>query len=241
VALVVHPRETRVDELSRAVLNSDREATKKVELLQELAGRPRGGCARTLMIRFLVSPIELIGNGSGEVAEMRLARNALMPGRNGGVRAEPTGEVESLPAELVFRSVGYRGVPLPGLPFQADAGVVPNDRGRVLAQNGGEPLLGVYVAGWIKRGPTGVIGTNKSDAAETVACMMRDLEGGRFIGPAEPTAGAVECLVKSRQPRHITYDDWRRINEIEVARGKALGRPRVKFVTAEEMLSAIGR
>jgi ferredoxin--NADP+ reductase len=243
VALVVRPQEAEVDEASRALLNSDsdREATKKIELLQELAGQPRAGCARRLMIRFLVSPIELIGNGSGEVAGVRLVRNSLTPGRNGGIRAEPTGELESLPAELVFRSVGYRGVPLPGLPFRADAGVVPNDRGRVLGPDGREPLPGIYVAGWIKRGPTGVIGTNKSDAVETVTCMMRDLESGKFLEPAEPTAGAAECLVKSRQPRHITYADWRRINEIEVTRGKVLGRPRVKFVTAEEMLKAIGR
>jgi ferredoxin--NADP+ reductase len=101
--------------------------------------------------------------------------------------------------------------------------------------------VGEYTAGWIKRGPTGVIGTNKPDAAETVACMMEDLGQGTTLTPAEPEPAAAERLVRERQPRCFSYADWRRLNELEVSRGRAQGRPRVKFTSVEEMHTALGR
>jgi len=142
---------------------------------------------------------------------------------------------------LVFRSVGYRGVPLPGVPFNDDWGVILNDKGRVLDPGTKEPLVGEYTAGWIKRGPTGVIGTNKPDAAETVECMFEDLARGAVLEPAHPEAAAAETLVRQRQPSFVSYNAWLKLDALEVAHGRAQGRPRVKLTSVEEMLAALGR
>ncbi|MBI4011233.1 MAG: NADP oxidoreductase, partial [Candidatus Rokubacteria bacterium] len=144
-------------------------------------------------------------------------------------------------AGLVFRSVGYRGVAIAGLPFDEGSGTVPNRGGRVIDAGTGAPMAGLYVAGWIKRGPAGVSGTNKPDAAETVACMLEDAAQGRVREPAHPDAEAVETLVRQRQPGYVSYADWQRLDEVEVTRGRALGRPRVKLTRVKEMLAALGR
>ena len=104
-----------------------------------------------------------------------------------------------------------------------------------------QPIVGEYAAGWIKRGPTGVIGTNKPDAAETVECMFEDLATGAVLEPAHPDAAAAEALVRQRQPSYFSYADWLKLDAIEVERGRAQGRPRVKFTTIPEMLAALGR
>jgi ferredoxin--NADP+ reductase len=132
-------------------------------------------------------------------------------------------------------------VPLPGVPFHDDWGVILNERGRILDPATRQPVVGEYAAGWIKRGPSGVIGTNKPDAAETVACMLEDLARGAVLDPAHPDPAAIEALVRQRQPRVVSYADWRRLDAIEVAAGKAAGRPRVKLTRVEEMLAALGR
>jgi len=155
--------------------------------------------------------------------------------------AVATGQVETLPVGLVFRSVGYRGVPLASVPFNESWGVILNDRGRVLDPGTKQPLVGEYTAGWIKRGPTGVIGTNKPDAAETVECMFEDLALGAVLEPAHPEAAAADALVRQRQPSFVSYADWLKLDAIEVAQGRAQGRPRVKLTSVEEMLAALGR
>ena len=126
---------------------------------------------------------------------------------------------------LVFRSVGYKGVPLPDVPFHESWGVILNDKGRVLDPETKQPIVGEYTAGWIKRGPTGVIGTNKPDALETVECMMEDLAAGRHLDPAEPHAQPGERLIRERQPKHFTYQDWLKLNELEVGLGRSNGPP----------------
>jgi ferredoxin--NADP+ reductase len=214
---------------------------KKVEILQAYARRPAAGRPRRLVLRFLVSPVALIDDGTGKVKGLRLARNELYATPAGTLQARATDAVEELPAGLVFRSVGYRGVPLPGVPFNEKWAVILNDRGRVLDPETTRPRVGEYTAGWIKRGPTGVIGTNKPDAAETVACMMEDLAQGAVLQPSEPDPASIEGLILSRQPRVFSYADWRRLDELERTRGRAAGRPRVKFTQVEEMLSALGR
>jgi ferredoxin--NADP+ reductase len=237
------PQEVELDPLSRAAVerSQDRATLKKVEMLREYARRAPTGKSRRLVLRFLVSPVELISDGAGRVAAMRLVRNELYATSTGALQPRATDRFEELPAGLVFRSVGYRGVPLPGVPFNESWGVILNDKGRVLDPDTKQPVVGTYAAGWIKRGPTGVIGTNKPDAAETVECMFEDLARGAVLEPTRPEAAAAEALVRQRQPNYVSYTDWLKLNEIEVARGRAQGRPRVKFTSVEEMLAALGR
>ena len=236
------PEEVQLDELSQGVVERTRDHTtmKKVEVLQGVAARAPQGKPRRLVLRFLVSPTELLGRDH-HVHGMRLVRNRLEATSAGTLVARSTGETEDLPAGLVFRSVGYRGVPLPGVPFNEKWGVILNEKGRILDPDTQEPRRGLYTAGWIKRGPSGVIGTNKPDAAETVANMCADLEQGLALSPGHPQAEAVAALVRERQPHAFSYADWRTLNELEVARGRAAGRPRVKFTRVEEMLAALGR
>src|SRR5574337_88726 len=240
---VVLPEEVQLDALSRAELerSQDRATLKKVEILQGYALRKPTVKPRRLVIRFLVSPVELIGDAAGRVAAVRLMQTELVAGPTGALQPKPTGRIEELPVGLVFRSVGYKGVSLPGVPFDEKSGTIPNDKGRVLDPETRTPVVGEYCAGWIKRGPTGVIGTNKPDAAETVAAMLEDLQRGRALNPREPRAAQAEALIRQRQPNFISYADWRRLNELEVARGRAAGRPRVKFTRVEEMLAALSR
>ena len=235
--------EVELDPLSRAELekSGDRGTAKKVEILREYARRAPSGKPRTLIIRFLVSPVALHGDESGGVAGLRLVHNELSATAAGTLQARATDRFEELSVGLVFRSVGYRGVPIPGVPFHDAWGVILNDKGRVLEPDSREPQVGEYAAGWIKRGPSGVIGTNKPDAAETVACMAEDAGRGRLLAPAEPDAAAVLALVRQRQPQWISWADWQRIDALEVERGRASGRPRVKFTRVEEMLAALGR
>ena len=240
--IVVRPEEVQLDPLSRDALDKsgDRASAKKVEILQSYARRPPGGKPRRLLVRFLVSPVAVLDNDAGAVGGIRLVRNRLVASAIGAIQAQPTEDVEDLPAGLVFRSVGYRGVPLPGVPFDDKWGVVLNEKGGVLDPDTKQPLPGEYTAGWIKRGPSGVIGTNKPDAAETVAGMLEDAAAGQTLEPPQPDPVAAERLVRQRQPSYISYPDWLRLNELEVARGRAQGRPRVKFTRLDEMLAALG-
>ncbi len=235
------PEEIALDPLSRATVerSDDRALRKKLEILDTLAQRAPSGKARTLHLRFLLSPVELVGNDRGEVARMRLVRNRLEQDGD-RLRAVSTDVHEELPVQLVFRSVGYRGVAIPDLPFNEKWGTVPNQAGRVLSDTG-EPVRGVYVSGWIKRGPSGVIGTNKPDAAETVGTMLADAAAGAMLAPADRDPAAAAAMIFERQPKAITYDDWLRIDEAETANGKAEGRPRIKFTTIGRMLSVVGR
>ena len=236
----VVPAEVALDPLSRAAIDAEEDPAtrKKIEILEGFAARTPAAKQRLLTIRFLVSPAALIDDGAGRVGGVRVARNRLEATADGSLRAVPTGGEEDIPAGLVFRSVGYRGVAIAGLPFDERAGTVPNRGGRVLDPATGAPLAGVYVAGWIKRGPSGVIGTNKPDAGETVGAMLEDLAarpGGRAALAAE-----VRERVRVRQRECVEWADWLRLQAMEAERGRAQGRPRVKCVSAEEMRAALG-
>jgi ferredoxin/flavodoxin---NADP+ reductase len=241
--VTARPEEVELDPLSRAAVerSQDRATQKKVEILKEYARREPTGKSRRLTLRFMVSPVELIGDGAGGVAALRLVRNVLYATSTGALQPRATDQFENLPAGLVFRSVGYRGVPLPGVPFNDSWGVILNDKGRVLDPDTKQPIVGEYAAGWIKRGPTGVIGTNKPDAAETVECMFEDLARGAVLEPTRPEAAAAETLVRQRQSNFFSYADWLKLDAIEVSRGRAQGRPRLKLTHIDEMLSALGR
>jgi ferredoxin--NADP+ reductase len=229
---VVLANEVALDPASAAELEreNDPSTRRKVEVLQAFTGRQPSGKPKRLTIRFLVSPTALVDDGAGRVAGLRLAINRLAE-KNGALAAEPTGATEELPVGLVFRSVGYKGVEIPGLPFDHRAGVVPN-------VGGGVAVPGVYVAGWIKRGPSGVIGTNKPDAGETADRILADFGAGELLDPPATAGQLIEAILRIRQPDLITWPDWQKINERETAAGKALGRPRVKLTTLEELVGA---
>ena len=236
----VLPEEAELDSLSLAAMaNADRADVRKVEIIQELSHRQPSGKSKRLILRFLVSPTELIGDEHGHVRQMKLVHNELYATEAGSLRPRATDRTETLDVGMVFRSIGYRGVPLPGVPFHESWGVIPNNGGRVIDITTKEPLLGEYTAGWIKRGPTGVIGTNKTDAAETVENMLEDARAGRTLEPSHPTAEAVTSMLDERQCRPVSFDDWKRLDEFELNRGKAEGRPRVKFTRIEDMLAAL--
>ena len=239
--LIIPEEEAALDPISEADVagKEDRDLKKKIEIIQDSAGRPPTGKPRRLILRFLVSPVELIGNEAGQVAGMRLVKNRLRRAEDGRLRPVATEETEILPVGLVFRSVGYHGVPVAGLPFDQKAGIIPNQAGRVM--NGEQPATGLYVSGWIKRGPSGVIGTNKPDAKETVACMHEDMTAGATLDLTETGSGAIEEQLRTKGVRAVSYADWRKLDELELERGQSVGRPRVKFTDVEETLAQLDR
>ena len=241
--IYVLPEEAELDELSQEALTSsaDRGTARKVEIIQSYADTEPSGKSRELILRLLVSPVEMYGDDEGRLKGMRLVHNELYATDAGSLRPRATDRFEDIDVGLCFRSVGYRGVPLPDVPFNDSWGVILNEDGRVIDSETKEPVLGEYTAGWIKRGPSGVIGTNKPDALETVNCMVDDLAADKILDPAFPDAGAALQMVQERQPNYFTFEDWEKLDEIEVARGEALGRPRLKFTTVDEMLEAAGK
>jgi ferredoxin--NADP+ reductase len=202
-------------------------AERNLAVLQEFAAREPEGKPRGVVFRFFQSPVAILGEERVEGIE--LVRNELDPNE----RAVATDEHETLSCGLVFRSVGYRGVELPGVGFDAASGTIPNEGGRV------EP--GVYCAGWIKRGPTGVIGTNKKDATETVELLLEDAATGRLQPRPDATAAAVDTLLAERDVRVVEYAGWTAIDEVERAAGEKSGRPRVKLCSWDELLAAAER
>jgi ferredoxin--NADP+ reductase len=219
----------------------DSSTDRKVEIMQNYAQEKRSGKPKTLELRFCVSPVELIAGGDGGVEKVKLVKNELYLNEKGTIRPRPTDQYEEIDASLVFRSVGYYGVALPGVPFRDDWGVIPNEKGRVVDLETKEPIGGEYCAGWIKRGPSGVIGTNKPDALETVECMMEDVGKGIHFSPDEPSPDAVRKLVSERRPNYFSYEDWKRLDALEVENAEGTEKPRVKYTTVEEMQSALGR
>jgi len=231
--VLVDPTELELDPASEAELEGASNVVRRnVEILRELAARVPSGKARVLRLRFRASPIAILGNERVEAIE--LVRNRLEADDSGRVRAVPTDERETIPCGIVFRSVGYRGTGLPGVPFHERSGTIPNERGRVVDETG-SPLPGVYTAGWIKRGPTGVIGTNKKDATETVDLLLEDGRAGRL--PVRSDAGTIDALLEERGVEVVTYEGWERIDAAERAAGGPLGRPRVKLCTWNELLT----
>ncbi len=240
VAVRVDPSDLALDAASASAADADRVAKRNLEILRELAGEDRADCERRLWLRFLASPVEIVGS-NGRVAAVRVERNRLVQTESGYIRSIGTGEVETVDAGLVLRSVGYRGVPLPDVPFDADRHVIPNRAGRVTDGPGGPAIAGEFVSGWIKRGPSGIIGTNKPDAAETVAGMLEELGRGETLNPQSPEPEAVIELLESRSVRYVSFDDWRKLDEHETKEGRPRGRPRVKVVDVERMLEIMGR
>lgn len=237
VDVIVNPLDLELDGVSAAHLanEEDRTAHNNLALLRHWAEHGSTGAPRRIVLHFCVSPTELLGET--RVEGIRLVKNRLIPDLYGSVQAVPTDRLIDLPVGLVFRSVGYRGTALPGLPFDPRRGVIPNVTGRVVeSPDSATAIRGVYVAGWIKRGPQGIIGTNKSCAAETVDHLLADAVSGR-LSPAAGRSAELDALLTERGIDVTTWPDWQAIDRAEIARGKAAGRPREKFTDVAEMLA----
>ena len=230
--VLIDPEELELDAASAGELEAATPIVRRnMDLLRDFASRAPTGKPRAIRLRFRVSPVALLGESRVEAVEA--ARNLLEPDGKGSVRAVATDEHEVLPCGILFRSVGYRGVSLPGAPFDEGSGTIPNVGGRVLDGNGAA-IPGVYCAGWIKRGPTGVIGTNKKDATETVDLILEDAQAGLLERGADETE--VDALLAQRDIDVVTYQGWETIDALERARGAKQGRPRVKLCTWDELL-----
>jgi ferredoxin--NADP+ reductase len=233
----VDPAAVELDPTSRGWLEEEGTFTarKNVELLREFAARPpRLDARRRIDLRFLSSPVEI--RGADRVEAVAIRHNEIVRDEAGQLRARPVDDsVETIGCGLVLRSVGYRAVPLPNVPFDERRYVLPNERGRVLSPDG-EPLSGVYAVGWIKRGPTGILGTNKRDAEETIGCLAEDLRA--LPAPGKPAREQIDALLAERKPDVVSVDGWRAIDGHELERGRHQRRPRVKLASRDELLAA---
>ncbi len=240
VDLVVAAEDAALDEASRRWLEqgAPRSAQKNAHYLEERSRRGEGSAARKVRCRFFLSPVEAVGQ-DGRVRALRLERNALVAAEDGEPRARGTGEVETLEVQLVLAAIGYRGVPIPGVPFDERAGIIPNAGGRVLDPRTGAAVPGQYVVGWAKRGPTGLIGTNSPDSKATVEVMIEDLRGARAPALPADDAESLPRLLRARGVDFVSYEDWQRLDRHEVERGQPVGKVREKLTSVEDMMRAV--
>ena len=238
--VIVDPADLELGALTEAHMarSPERIRDRNLELLREYASRPDAGAPTRIVLRFLVSPVEILGRE--RVEGLTVVHNELYESEDGQLRSRPTERTTTLPVGLVFRAIGYQGVPLPGIPFDAMAGVIPNEAGRIIDPRTGSPIEGEYVVGWIKRGPRGIIGTNKPDSQETVQMLLADLAAGNLHKEDVPAREVLERLLGERRRDFVSYEDWQLIDLLEQERGAASGgRPRLKFSRVEEMLHAL--
>ena len=234
---VVNAAELELDPLSAQEIATDKEGQRNLEILKTFAARPLTGKARQIHFCFLVSPVEIIDSGTGHVAAVRVERNVLQPTADGYLNSHGTGETFVIPTGMVLRSVGYKGKPLPDVPYNERSGTINNVGGRVTDRATGTPVEGEYVVGWAKRGPTGVIGTNKADANDTIDRVMDDL--AKLPTAPKADSSAIDAVLEARGLTYVSIDGWRVIDQIETMRGSNTGRPRVKMTNVDDMLQAI--
>jgi ferredoxin--NADP+ reductase len=233
--VLVDPKELELNPESLAEFE-DRKgnaAKKNVDILRDFAARAPRGRGRRIVFRFLLSPVEIVGRD--RVEGVVFERNRLS-GPPFEQSARGTGERLELPAGMVFRSIGYKGTAMAGVPFDARQGVFPTRDARIIDAGGGA-VPGLYACGWIKRGPTGIIGTNKPCSAATVAALLADVPAD---SPPKPGAEGIPALAGSDGRRVVSYEDWIAIDQAEIGRGTPKGKPREKFTSVEEMLDLIG-
>ncbi|MBL9078200.1 MAG: FAD-dependent oxidoreductase [Planctomycetes bacterium] len=237
VDVAVRPQDAALDPLSAAWLERDgsRSQQRNVKFLQERAAAGASSDGKRLVCRFLVAPTELRGE-QGRLRAVQLQHMRLEAAADGTPRPVPDGGSETLAIDLLFKAIGYRGVPLPGLPFDDKKGIVPNVDGRVVEAAGGAVRRGHYVAGWCKRGPTGLIGTNSLDAKATVAAMLADRDAGALL----PGNGAdVVDLLRQRAVDTVDWTDWQRLDAWERQQGEARGKLRHKLPSVDELMQTV--
>jgi ferredoxin--NADP+ reductase len=226
--VIVRPEDMVLDELSEATAASDRAVSRNIDVMRQWSTRPATGKRRRIHLHFFARPHELLGHD--RVSAVVVERTALTPEGS----AVGTGEFFEVPANLVVRSVGYRGTAIGSVPFDASRNVIPHSDGRVLAD--GEPVPGEYVAGWIKRGPTGIIGTNKKDAAATVASLLADVAADALPDATYP--GGIDALLSERGIAVVSTDGWRAIDRAERALGATRGRDRTTIQDTLDLIAA---
>ena len=241
--LIVAPGEVELDDASLIWLEQAAPAARKnVDYLTEASKRAPKGAPRRVVVRFLVSPVELLGDGEGRLRAVRLERNELVPDASGTPRPRGTGRFEELQVELLFKAVGYHGQPLAGVPFDERRGILPNVEGRVVDPASGAPVPGLYAVGWAKRGPSGLIGTNGPDSEATVAKMVEDARATSAAGDQESKRPeAIVDLLCTRGIDAVTFGDWQRLDRDELARGESRGKCRLKYTSVETMMEAVRR
>jgi ferredoxin--NADP+ reductase len=234
----VDVEDLELDEHSAAWLENEADMTarKNVEILRDYAATGPKDASHRIVLRFLRSPVEILGEGDeGPVTGVRVVRNEIVAGEDGRLRAVATGDEEVIDCGLVLRSIGYRGRPVDDVPFDERRGLIRNTGGRVCAESG-DAHRGEYVVGWIKRGPSGVIGTNKKDAADTVARILEDREAGALNTPAISDPEAIAAFYAERAPDSVTWAGWEAIDAHEKSAGEPHGRPRVKLVRLADLV-----
>ena len=237
VDVVADSLEAMLDDLSREDLareGSEPAMRLKAQLAQEISARSPTGAGKRIVLRYLASPIRF--DGDDTVSSVHIARNSLARADDGTLRAQSGPGLEVIDTGLVLQSVGYRGTAIPGVPFDDDHAIIPNRAGRVLTHPGGAAVPRTYVTGWIKRGPSGVIGSNKRCARETVACLLEDVADG-LVPPAQERTALLD-LLGSRRPAGFGYAGWSRIDVAEQLAGRGEGRPRIKFTDVDGLLRA---
>ena len=238
VDMIVDPNNIELDPASAAAIENDRLLKANIECLREYAARTEHTAPRRIVMRFLASPVEILGT-DGRITAVKIERNRLVEGANGELRAKGTGEYETIEAGLVLRSIGYRSLPIEGVPFNSSRHTFNHVAGRIVDAETGKVRPGEYVVGWAKRGPTGLIGNNKPDSAATVESMLADLPTLVGISDDRRDPSQIETLLRERGVDFVTYQDWRILDQYEIARGSARGCPRVKLTTVPEMMAVI--
>jgi ferredoxin--NADP+ reductase len=238
--LVVTPEDAQLDAASQGTLEAaDKAKQKNVAFLAEQAQKGEGQEARKVRLRLCVSPVELLGEG-GKVTQVKIEKNALhLEEKTGRIRPKGTGEFETIDVGMVLRSVGYFGVKIPGVSFDEKKGRIPNLEGRVTMADWQTPIAGEYVVGWAKRGPSGLIGTNRADSVETVKRILDDWRGKEVPYDSDKTAPAAQNMLLKKQPNHIHFEDWEYLDQLEQELGKKQGKVRAKFTDVQAMLDAL--
>ena len=229
VDTIVYEEDFQYDEGSQKAIDSNNQTRVMVKTLEELRSNEITGAKRRLHLHFFSAPVEILEQ-DGKVAGIKIERTEL----DGTGNVKPTGEFREFPIQAVYRAVGYFGSELSEVPFDEKAGVIPNDKGRVLDSDG-KHIHGVYATGWIKRGPVGLIGHTKSDAIETIAQIIEDKNN--WWQPASPSEDSITDLLTSRKIEFVGWPEWLRIDAEEKRLGEAQERERIKLVEREDFLT----
>ena len=234
IQLTLEEKEIKSDNLS-SYLNDN--ASKNIQFLKSLLDKPLIAKQKNIWLRFLLSPIEILGE-KNKIKAIRLEKNSLIENEYGNLQAKGTGDFEILPVDMVFRSIGYYGVSLPGIPFDQIKGIIPNEDGKVINSNG-KTIENLYVTGWAKRGPSGVIGTNRNESITVAQVMIEDaLKKIKCFTKQKNSKISYQWLQKQIS-NYVSFDNWLSLNQIELDRGVRKGKIREKFMTIAEMLTCL--